>query len=129
MGNTIRNPGIVLEKEDEEYVWRFSAILESINSAPNVRELGFIDVVKSPPTTIDISQNLSGAATTLTMHRGFRAVQHPIATNLAPSSAPKEINPAPLIFAGMMLLMTAFHGWGFYQYYRGSVDNRVECKR
>lgn len=129
MGNTIRNSGIVLEKEDEEYVWRFSAILEPINSAPNVRELGFIDVVKSPPTTIDASQISQGAATTLTMHRGFQAVQHQPATASPPLSAPKEINPAPLIFAAMMLLVATFHGWGAAQYYRGSTNNQIECKR
>lgn len=129
MATAIRNSGIILEREDEEYVWRFSAILEPINSTPNVRELGFIDVVKSPPTTIKVSQNLSGAATTLTMHRGFQAVQPPTCTTSPPTSAPKEINPAPLIFAALMIGIAAFHGWGFYQYYRGSIDNQMECKQ
>ena len=129
MGNTIRNPGVILEKEDEEYVWRFSAILEPIISTPDERKLSFIDVVSDGDGGEIFPINFQGAATTLTMHQGFQAVQHQPATASPPTSAPKEINPAPLIFAAMMLLMTAFHGWGFYQYYRGSVDNRVECKR
>lgn len=129
MGNAIGTQRLILEREDEEYVWRFSAILEPMFYATDERGFGISYDLKLPPTTIDISQNLSGAATTLTMHRGFQAVQHPIATNLAPSSAPKEINAAPLIFAALMIGVATFHSWGFYQYYRGSTDNQMECKR
>lgn len=129
MAATQRATGIVLEKEDEEYVWRFHAILEPINSTSNVRELGFIDAIKSPPTTIDITSFSCGGDLAPTTHRGFQAVQHQPCTTSLPTSAPKEINPAPLIFAALMIGIATFHGWGFYQYYRGSIDNRMECKQ
>lgn len=128
MGNAIGTQRLILEREDEEYVWKFSAILEPMFYAPNVRELGVSYDLKLPPATIDISQNLSGAATTLTKHRGFQAVQPSKIATATEHRHHQEFNPAPLIFAALMIGVAAFHGWGAVQYYRGSVDNRVECK-
>lgn len=129
MATAIRNSGIILEKEDEEYVWRFSAILKPMFHATDERGFGVSYDLKSPPATIDVMPFSCGGDLAPTTHQGFQAVQHQPATASPPSSAPKEINPAPLIFAGMMLLMTAFHGWGMWQYYQGSIDNRMECKQ
>ena len=129
MGNAIGTQRLILEREDEEYVWRFHAILEPMFYAPNVRELGVSYDLKLPPATIDVMLFSYGGDLAPMMHQGFQAVQHQLATASPPTSAPKEINPAPLIFAVLMIGVAAFHGWGFYQYYRGSIDNKVECKR
>lgn len=129
MAAAIRNSRFILEKEDTDYVWKFEAILEPIILSPNVRTNSIIYGVKSPPATIDIIPNSPVQLATTTKHQGFQVVQHQPATTSPPTSAPKEINPAPAIFAGMMLLIAAFHGWGFYQYYRGSIDNQMECKQ
>lgn len=116
-------------KETDTDVWKLEAILQPINSAPNVRTPSFIDAVETSLATIDISPISPGANLAPTMHRGFQVVQHQVATNLAPTSAPKEFNPVPLIFAGLMSVAIGFHVYGGVQYYRGSTDNRVECKQ
>lgn len=116
-------------KEINTDVWKFEAILQPINTAANVREPSFIDVVKPAPCTIDVTPNLPGAELAPTKHRGFQAVQHQPATTSPPTFAPREINPAPLIFAGLMSVAISFHVYGAMQYYRGTIDSKVECKQ
>lgn len=129
MATAIRNTRLILEKEEAEYVWKLEAILQPINCTINERSFGISYDLKSPPATIDVQPIPQSAKLALTKHRGFQAVQHQTCTTSPPLSAPEETNLAPAIFAVLMIAVAVFHGWGVTQYYRGSVDNRVECRR
>ncbi|MFB2832958.1 hypothetical protein [Floridanema evergladense] len=116
-------------KETDTDVWEMQAILEPIVLSANERGIG-ISYDLNPALTIDVLPLNSDKCQHLTMtHQGFQPILHQCQHLAAPHTAPKEFNPAPAIFAGIMIACAAFHGWGFVQYYRGSIDNRVECRQ
>lgn len=127
MGSYIRDNRFVLEKEDAGYVWKFEAILEPIDSTPDVRTPSISYDLKSTPTIDVLPLNPGECQHLTTTHQALQPFSAPLFHSAAPASTTKEFNPAPLIFAGLMLAVTMFHLGGIWGYYQGSVNNQVQC--
>lgn len=126
----IKRQAQLIFKEETEYAETiFQLDFTSVNVDGVKRTTSIIPAVNVASIWSEGGQNLSGAATELTKHRCFQAVQPSKIATATEHRHRQEINPAPLIFAALMIGVATFHSWGMWQYYRGSVDNRVECKR